>query len=40
MTFTRFDSAKPFFILPLSSVTHFNTESIKYSLYNLIGQDK
>ncbi len=39
-TFARFDGSKPFFILPLSSVTHFNTESIKYSLYNLVGQGK
>jgi len=38
--FTRYDESKPFFILPLSSVTHFHTESIKYSLYNLIGQNK
>ena len=40
MVFSRYDESKPFFILPLSSVTHFNTESIKYSLYNLIGQSK
>mgnify|MGYP000639100632 CR=1 FL=1 len=39
-TFARFDATKPYFILPLSAVTHFNTEPIKYSLYNLIGQDK
>jgi len=39
-TFARFDETKPYFILPLSSVTHFNTDSIKYALYNLIGQDK
>jgi len=39
-TFARFDESKPYFILPLSSVTHFNTEAIKYALYTLIGQDK
>ena len=38
--FARFDETKPFFILPLSAVTHFNSEAIKYSLYELIGQDK
>ncbi len=39
-TFERFDSSKPFFVLPISSVTHLNTNPIKYALYNLIGQGK
>ncbi len=39
-TFARFDESKPYFIMPLSAVTHFNSEPIKYALYNLIGQDK
>lgn len=39
-TFTRFDGTKPYFILPLSSVTHLNTKSISYALYELIGKTK
>lgn len=37
-TFERFDREKPAFILPISSVTHLNTNPIKFALYNLIGQ--
>ena len=40
LTFNRFDEDKPFFILPISSVTHFNTNAIRYALYELIGQQK
>lgn len=40
LTFNRFDKEKPFFVLPISSVTHLNTKSISYSLYELIGQSK
>ncbi|WP_320034712.1 GTPase ObgE [Campylobacterota bacterium DY0563] len=40
LTFNKFDESKPFFILPLSSVTHLNTNSIKFALYDLIGQNK
>lgn len=40
LTFSRFDEDKPFFILPISSVTHLNTDSIRYALYELIGQNK
>ena len=40
LTFNKFDTDKPFFILPLSSVTHLNTNSIKFALYDLIGQNK
>jgi len=39
-TYARFDSSKPFFVLPLSSITKINTDSIKYALYNLIEQGK
>ena len=39
-TFSRYDNSKPYFILPISSVTHMNTDAIKYALYNLIGQNK
>ena len=40
LTFNRFDESKPFFILPISSVTHLNTTAIRYGLYELIGQTK
>ncbi len=40
LTFERFDENKPFFVLPISSVTHFNTNAISYALYELIGQTK
>ena len=40
LTFNRFDEEKPFFILPISSVTHMNTTPITYALYELIGQTK
>ena len=40
LTFERFDSSKPMFVLPISSVTHMNTESIRYALYELLGQNK
>ncbi|XPV69440.1 MAG: GTPase ObgE [Halarcobacter sp.] len=40
LTHSKFDESKPFFVLPLSSVTHLNTKSIVFSLYELIGQNK
>lgn len=40
LTFNKFDKEKPYFILPISSVTHLNTNSIKFALYDLIGQTK
>ncbi|AXH15613.1 GTPase ObgE [Malaciobacter mytili] len=40
LTMSRFDSSKPFFILPISSVTHLNTKSIRFALYELLGQSK
>lgn len=40
LTMSRFDSNKPFFILPISSVTHLNTKSIRFALYELLGQSK
>ena len=40
LTFNRLDENKPFFVLPISSVTHLNTNSIRYALYELIGQKK
>ncbi|MGB0989608.1 MAG: GTPase ObgE [Halarcobacter sp.] len=40
LTYNKFDKEKPFFVLPISSVTHLNTESIRFALYELIGQKK
>lgn len=40
MTYSRFDNTKPFFVLPISSVTHLNTNSIRFALYELLGQTK
>ncbi|RXJ94905.1 GTPase ObgE [Malaciobacter molluscorum] len=40
LSLSRFDKTKPFFILPISSVTHLNTKSIGYALYELLGQSK
>lgn len=40
LTYSKFDESKPFFVLPISSVTHLNTESIRFALYELIGQNK
>ncbi len=40
LTMSRFDNSKPFFILPISSVTHLNTKSIRFALYELLGQSK
>jgi len=38
--FTRFDKSKPYFILPISSVTHLNTKAVTHALYDLIGKSK
>ena len=38
LTFNRFDETKPLFVLPISSVTHFNTKAITFALYKLIEQ--
>ncbi|MCJ8327475.1 MAG: GTPase ObgE [Campylobacterales bacterium] len=40
LTFNRFDSSKPMFVLPLSSVTRFNTASIRFALYEMLSQNK
>lgn len=39
-TFARFDTTKPYFIMPISSVTHFNTKALTHALYDLIGKSK
>jgi GTP-binding protein len=38
--YEKYDSSKPFFVLPISSLTRLNINSLKYALYNLIGQGK
>ena len=40
LTYSRFDNSKPFFVLPISSVTRKNTKSVTYALYNLLEQNK
>jgi len=40
LTYSRFDNSKPFFVLPISSVTRKNTKSITFALYNLLDQNK
>ena len=40
LTYNKYDDNLPYFILPISSATHDNIDSIKYSLYNLISMDK
>ena len=40
LTYSRFDNSKPFFVLPVSSVTRKNTKSITFALYNLLEQNK
>jgi GTP-binding protein len=39
-TFQRYNDALPYFVLPISSVTHLNSNAIKYALYDLIGKTK
>jgi GTP-binding protein len=39
-TFQRYDNSLPYFVLPISSVTHLNSNAIKYALYDLIGKTK
>ena len=38
--YEKFDKSKPFFILPISSVTHHNIGALKFALHNLITQGK
>ncbi|RXJ69765.1 GTPase ObgE [Halarcobacter ebronensis] len=40
LTFSKLDEDKPFFVLPISSVTHINTNAITFALYDLISQGK
>ena len=40
LIYSRFDNTKPYFVLPISSLTKFNIRSIGFALYNLLEQDK
>ncbi len=40
LTFARYNKALPYFVLPISSATHTNTEAIKFALYDLLQQEK
>ncbi|MFA9373344.1 GTPase ObgE [Poseidonibacter sp.] len=36
LTYSRYDESKPYFVLPISSVTRKNTKSIAFALYSLL----
>ncbi|WP_323592786.1 GTPase ObgE [Aliarcobacter butzleri] len=38
--YSRFDKNKPYFILPISSLTKYNIKQLEFALYELLGQDK
>lgn len=38
--FSKFDASKPYFILPISSLTKYNIKQLKFALYELLGQEK
>ena len=40
LTYNKFDNEKPFFVLPVSSVTRKNVKSITFALYKLLEQGK
>jgi GTP-binding protein len=40
LTYEKYDEAKPYFVLPISSAVHTNINSIKYALYDLVEMDK
>jgi len=40
LTYNKFDKEKPFFVLPISSVTRKNVKSITFALYKLLEQGK
>jgi GTP-binding protein len=35
----QYDNDKPFFILPISSASHLNTEAIKFALHDMVHED-
>ena len=40
LIYSRFDDTKPYFVLPISSLTKFNLKSLGFALYNLLEQGK
>ena len=40
LIYTRFDNSKPYFILPISSLTKLNLKPLVFALYNLLEQGK
>ncbi|MDN5094703.1 GTPase ObgE [Aliarcobacter butzleri] len=38
--YSRFDKSKPYFVLPISSLTKYNIKQLEFALYELLGQDK
>ncbi len=40
LTFNRFDNTKPYFVLPISSITKINIKPLGFALYNLLEQGK
>ena len=40
LIYSRFDNTKPYFVLPISSLTKFNIKALGFALYNLLEQDK
>ena len=40
LTYEKFDNQKPYFVLPISSLTGTNIKPIRYALYNLLEQGK
>lgn len=40
LTYSRFDSSKPYFVLPISSITKINIKPLVFALYKLLEQGK
>jgi len=40
LVYNKYDESLPYFVLPISSATHFNIKSIKFALYDLVSMDK
>ena len=40
LIYSRFDNSKPYFVLPISSLTRLNLKPLIFALYNLLEQDK
>ena len=40
LVYEKYDKTKPYFVLPISSVTHTNIKPLVFALYDLIGFNK